>query len=105
MLTSAFQIDEFAPIYPSGMKSRYTLADDGNAKDIQLFTSDGTPLDMTKTYTVAMNSYMASVYKYEHKDPGTGLFLPTAESMIEYLRGLKRVPSYNNEKRIEMDKR
>jgi 5'-nucleotidase len=60
-------------------------------------------MEMTKTYTVAVNNYMASVYKYEHQDPGTGLFKPTAESMIEYLRGLKQIPSYKNEKRVEME--
>lgn len=103
MLKSAFKLDELLPIYPSGIKTRYTLDDNGSAKDIQLFTPDGTPLEMTKTYTVAVNSYMASVYKYEHQDQGTGLFKPTAESMIEYLRGLKQIPSYKNEKRVEFE--
>lgn len=103
MLMSAFKLDDYLPIYPSGMKSRYTLSADRNVKDVQLFLPDNTPLDMTKTYTVAVNSYMASVYKYEHQDPGTGLFIAAAESMIGYLRDLKNIPSYRNEKRVEIE--
>ncbi len=103
LLINAFELDEFLPIYPSGMHSRYTLTDGRNVKDVRLFMSDGTPLDMNKTYTVVMNNYMASVYKYEHKDPGIGLFMPTAESTIEYLRDLKRIPSYKNEKRTVIE--
>ena len=45
-----------------------------------------------------------AIYKYEHKDPGTGLFQPTAENMINYLKALKTVPSYRNEQRVELKK-
>jgi len=103
MHLNAFELDERMPIYPSGMKTHYTLHADGSVREVHFFLPDGSPLDMAKSYTVAMNSYMASVYQYEHRDPGTGLFTPTAESMIEYVRGLKQIPSYRNEKRVEID--
>ena len=44
----------------------------------------------------------AAVYKYEHKDPGQGLFRPTAEATIDYLKQLKNIPSYRGMKRVEM---
>ena len=46
--------------------------------------------------------YMATIYKYDHKDPGQGLFRPTAETTIEYLKKLKSIPSYRGLHRVEM---
>lgn len=106
MHMGAFEMDERLPIYPSsGLHTRYTLNTDGSIQNVEFFTSDGKPLDMDKTYTVSMNNYMASVYKYKHNDPGQGLFRPTAESMIDYLKALKTIPSYREEKRVEMIKK
>ncbi len=104
MLIFAYKFDEFLPLYPSGIKSRYLINSDGNAEDVQLFNYDNTPLDMKRKYTVAINNYMATVYDFEHQDSGTGLFRPTAESMIEYLRNQKQIASYRNEKRVEIIK-
>jgi 5'-nucleotidase len=51
-----------------------------------------------------MNDYMASVYKYDRKDAGQGMFRPTAETTIEYLKALKNIPSYRGMQRVEMVK-
>ena len=83
---------------------RYMLNPDGKLKDVELLTTDGKPFDMDKTYSVVMNDYMASVYKYDHNDPGQGLFRPSAETIIEYLKGLKTIPSYRGVTRVEMVK-
>lgn len=102
LLTQAYKFDEYLPIYPSGMRSLYLLDENNEVKDIILFTEKGMPLDMSKKYSVSMNGYMASVYKYEHEDPGTGLFRVAADSMIEYLKELQTIPSYRFEKRVEL---
>lgn len=47
---------------------------------------------------------MASVYRYDHKDSGQGLFRATAESTFEYLKELKNNPSYRGMKSVEMVK-
>lgn len=104
LLLSAYTLDENKPIHPSGMTTRYELNSDGNLKDVVLFTTNGEPFDMDKTYSVVMNDYMASIYKYERQDPGQGLFRPTAESIIEYLRELKSIPSYRGMQRVEIVK-
>jgi len=101
---AAFTIDDSSAIYPAGIKSKYLLTEKGVLTDIQFFTTDGNPLEMDKTYTVVMNNYMASVYKYDHKDKGQGLFRTTAEGIIDYLRNLKKIPDYREEKRIELVK-
>lgn len=101
---AAFTIDDSSAIYPSGIKSKYLLSEKGALNDVQFFTNDGKPLDMDKTYTVVMNNYMASVYKYDHKDIGQGLFRTTAEGIIDYLKNLKKIPDYRGEKRVELVK-
>ena len=104
LFLSAFELDEDVPIIPSGMTTRYILSTDGKLKDVELFTTDGKPLDMAKMYSVVMNDYMATIYKYDRKDPGQGLFRPTAETTIEYLKDLKSIPSYRGIHRVEMVK-
>ena len=101
---AAFTLDDHLPLYPSGMTSRYLLKPDGSLKDVELLTTDGKPFDMDKTYSVVMNDYMASVYKYDRKDAGQGMFRPTAETTIEYLKALKNIPSYRGMQRVEMVK-
>jgi 5'-nucleotidase len=104
LLLSAFAFDDHLPIYPSGMTTRYVFAPDGELKDVELFTSDGKPFDLDKTYSVVMSNYMASTYKYDHKDAGQGLFRSSAEATIDYLKALKTIPSYRGMQRFEMVK-
>ncbi|GAB1417543.1 bifunctional UDP-sugar hydrolase/5'-nucleotidase [Bacteroidales bacterium] len=102
LLTNAFRFDDYGAIIPSGMKTRYHLDQKGQLFDVELFTNEGVPMDLNRLYSVAMNSYMASVYVYEHNDPGTRIFSTTAESMIEYLRTTGHIPSYRDEQRVEI---
>lgn len=101
LFISAFALDEELPIYPSGMTTHYLFDFSGNLKDVELFTTDGKPLDMDLTYSVVMNDFMASIYKFDHKDPGQGLFRSTAETTIDYLKELKNIPSYRGMQRVK----
>jgi 5'-nucleotidase len=67
-------------------------------------TEEGLPLDRNRIYTVAMNSYMTQVYKYEHADPGQSLFFTTAEALINYLKKRGAVRSYRDERRVTIIK-
>lgn len=100
---AAYHADEYGIVYATGLKSKYIFNGD-KLKDIQLFTNDNKPIDYNKTYRVAMNSYMLSATKFDHKDPGQSLFKTTADNMIEYLKKLGTIKSYQNEKRIEIIK-
>ena len=104
LLLSAFLLDDDSPIIPSGITTRYIITSDGKLKDVEIFTADGKTFDMDKIYSVVMNDYMATVYTYDHQDPGQGLFRPTAETTIEYLEELKSIPSYRGMRRVEIVK-
>lgn len=96
---AAFPMDEDIPLIPSGIKTVYLLTEDGQMEDVEFYNPDGTAFDMDKTYTVAVNSYIAT-YEFEKEDNGTTLFQGTAENMIEYLKQVKTVAGYENEERI-----
>ncbi len=104
LMIAAFPLDDKAPVYPSGIKTKLKLDAEGNPEDVTLLTESGTPIDMDRIYTVAMNSYMTSVYKYEHRDPGQSLFIATADATIAYLKKVGNIRSYRGEKRIQIDR-
>lgn len=73
------------PIYCSGCSYTYTEDENGEMTDISVTLENGKPLDMSAKYKVVMNSYMASVFDYEHEDPGTSTFRTSNDMMIDYL--------------------
>jgi 5'-nucleotidase/UDP-sugar diphosphatase len=102
LMVAAFPVDDRLPVYPSGMRTMLKVSSDGKLADITLLTESGSPLDMNKTYTVAMNNYMAQVYRYKHSDPGQSLFITTADATIAYLKRIQKIKSYRGEKRIQL---
>jgi 5'-nucleotidase len=104
LMLEAFSIDDKAPIYPSGIKTKLRIDSKGNLAEVVLLTENGSPLPMEQTYSVAMNNYMTQVYKYQHSDPGQSLYITSADALIEYLRKIKNVRSYRGEKRIQINR-
>lgn len=103
LMIAAFPVDDKLPVYPSGIRTRLKTDANGNLADVALMTENGTPLDMKKTYTVAMNNYMTQVYRYRHADSGQSLFITTSEATINYLKKNPIIRSYRGEKRVETD--
>lgn len=102
LLRAAWPVDEKSPIYTSGITTGTRVNDQGDPEEIKILTNDGKPLDMNQVYTVAMNSYMTQVYRYEHADPGQSLFFTTAEALIRYLKQEGNLRSYRGEKRVRV---
>lgn len=102
LMRAAWPVDDKSPLYPSGISTELKLDAEGNPEEIKILTENGTPLEMTRTYTVAMNNYMTQVYKYGHGDPGHSLFITTADALISYLKKLSTVRSYRGEKRVQI---
>ena len=103
LLIAAFPVDDKLPVYPSGIRTMLKVSSDRNLADVTLQTESGSPLDMNKTYTVAMNNYMTQVYKYNHSDPGQSLFISTADATIAYLKRIQNIRSYRGERRVQVD--
>lgn len=102
LLRAAWPVDEKSPVYTSGITTGTRVNDQGDPEEIKILTNDGKPLDMNQVYTVAMNSYMTQVYRYEHADPGQSLFFTTAEALIRYLKQEGNLRSYRGEKRVRI---
>ena len=73
------------PIYCSGCTYTYKKVDGKHVSDIQVTLDNGKPLDMKAKYDVVMNSYMSSVFDYEHEDDGQSTFRSSNDLMMEYL--------------------
>ncbi len=101
LMRAAWPVDDRSLLYPSGIITKLKLDAEGNPGEIIILTEDGTPLEMNRIYSVAMNNYMTQVYSYEHTDPGQSLFFTTAEALINYLKKHSTVRSYRGEKRIQ----
>jgi hypothetical protein len=95
-------VDDKSPLYPSGIRTELKIDAEGNPEEIIILTENGIPLEMNRIYPVAMNSYMASVYRYQHSDPGQSLFITTADALIAFLKKQSIVRSYRGEKRIQI---
>lgn len=79
-------ITDKGPNFCSGCTYTYSVDDEGQMKDCKVKLANGKPLDLKANYKVVMNSYMASVFKFEHADPGTSIFHTSNEALIEYLK-------------------
>ncbi len=102
LMRAAWPVDDRTALYPSGIRISAKVNADGNLEDLTVLTDDGSPIDMNRIYSVAMNSYMTQVYKYQHSDPGQSLFFTTAEALIRYFKKEDTIRSYRGEKRIKI---
>ena len=84
LMKSCFVTDG-GPVYCSGCSYSYKVDDEGQMTDIVVTLEDGKPLDLNAKYNVVMNSYMSSVFDYEHEDDGHTTFRSSNELMLEYL--------------------
>ncbi len=102
LMRAAWTVDDKSPLYPSGIRTQVKVDAESNPTEFIILNEDGTPLELTRTYSVAMNSYMTQVYKYGHGDPGHSLFITTADALISYLKKHDTVRSYRGEKRVQI---
>ena len=102
LMRAAWPVDDKSPLYPSGIRTEFKIDAEGNPEEINILTENGTPLEMNRIYSVAMNSYITQVYRYQHSDPGQSLFITTADALISYLKKQSIVRTYRGEKRIQI---
>ncbi len=69
----------------SGGTIEVHLSGDGSLQDVKIFDPGERELSPERKYSVAMPSYMASVFDFEREDPGTGLGIITAAVLIDHI--------------------
>ena len=78
-------VTDHGPIYCSGCSYIYKVDDNGEMSDVKVKLANGKPMDMKAKYNIVMNSYMSSVFDYEHEDAGTSTFRSSNDMMLEFL--------------------
>jgi 2',3'-cyclic-nucleotide 2'-phosphodiesterase (5'-nucleotidase family) len=73
-----------------------TITAKGKKKSIKILDNNGKELDKSKKYTVGMNSYIYSTYKFAHQDEGVSMNVNTSEILIKYIE-TKGIIDYKNE--------
>lgn len=101
-LTEIAVTDHYGPAFVSGL--RYEIVQDRN--DLQkytvtLFDEEWKPLDLDKTYTLAVNSYLATITPAIVNANPENTFEISADVIMKYLENQKTV-DYNGERRIKM---
>jgi 2',3'-cyclic-nucleotide 2'-phosphodiesterase (5'-nucleotidase family) len=101
LIVNSFNRNKEIDLQVSGMTYEVITDSKGSFKDLRMTDIQGQPLETGKIYTVAINSYMAAAYKFDHKDEGIASYDTTAQMLIEYL-GKKQKVNYSGVKRVSM---
>ena len=70
---------------PSGIRIIY------DGQEIRLTTENGRSMNMNTTYTVAMNSYIATAYSFNHADEGESAEETSASVLIDFIQHLGEI--------------
>lgn len=101
LLLNSYRKEKDIDLIPSGMS--YTITKGGNGKPpvLNMFDLSGKPMDPDKLYTVALTSYIAAAYTFDHKDQGTSQELTTEDCLVKFL-GFKHKVKYMNTARAKL---
>ncbi len=99
LICNAYNREKEIDLIPSGMTYTASINSQGLCTDLEMMDKSGNPLDKTKIYTVAINSYISASYKFDHSDPGTTNYNTSAQTLLDYLAEVKKV-NYAGSKRV-----
>ncbi|MDR2027539.1 MAG: bifunctional metallophosphatase/5'-nucleotidase, partial [Prevotellaceae bacterium] len=87
MTMSYSEIEKFLLKHQTILVSGITcvITYDGKKKSVKITDRNGAALDKSKKYTVGMNSYIYSTYKFAHEDAGAAMNVNTADVLIEFI--------------------
>lgn len=98
LICNAFNIDKSIDLQVSGLNYTVTTTAEGKCGSVEIIDNSGNPLDPRKNYSVAVNSYVAASYRFDHHDPGITASQTTVQVLIDYLSDVKKV-NYSGVKR------
>jgi 5'-nucleotidase / UDP-sugar diphosphatase len=98
LIRYAYNLKNMVDLAVSGMAYTVTTDTTGHFISVDMQDNTGKPIDPLLDYTVAINSYAASAYRYDHRDPGKSMGITSEEVLINYLQSVKKV-NYSGVKR------
>lgn len=98
LICNAFNIEKSIDLQVSGLNYTVTTDSEGKCAGVEIIDYLGKPINPAKDYSVAVNSYMAASYRFDHHDPGTTAPQTTVQVLIDYLSDVKKV-NYSGVKR------
>ena len=103
LIGNAFTREKGLDLEVAGMK--YTVCTDKEGKliRVEIYDNEDKVIDQPGPFKVAVNSYVAASYSFEHKDSGKTLYTTTAQALIDYLT-VKKSVEYKGIKRINTTK-
>lgn len=75
----------------SGMTYQIKDPGDFQCASVDMRDLSGRALDSKKEYSVAINGYMATTYKFDHKDPGRSTEVTTNQALIDFLKQNRKI--------------
>jgi 5'-nucleotidase / UDP-sugar diphosphatase len=98
LIRYAYNLKNMIDLAVSGMTYTITTDTTGHFISVDMQDNTGKPIDPLLDYTVAINSYAASAYRFDHRDPGSSTGITSEEVLINYLQQVKKV-NYTGVKR------
>ncbi|HRY31940.1 MAG TPA: bifunctional UDP-sugar hydrolase/5'-nucleotidase [Bacteroidales bacterium] len=91
LIINSYNIRKKLDLEVSGMHYTVETDEEGKAVDVMMMDANGRNLP-DHTYTVALNSYIASAYTFDHADPGETRLETTDQALIGYLGANPDIP-------------
>jgi 2',3'-cyclic-nucleotide 2'-phosphodiesterase (5'-nucleotidase family) len=91
LICNAYNREKEIDLAVSGMTCTVMTDPSGVCMDVIMQTEKGGPVDLRRKYTVALNSYIAATYRFDHKDPGKSASVLTEQVLIDYLHKVKTI--------------
>lgn len=101
LICAGFNIEKTLDLEVSGLTYEVIQGADGTCTDVVLKDKSGAPFETSRRFKVAMNSYIAAAYRFDHSDPGTALDLSTADALIRHLGSAGKI-NYSGVRRINV---
>lgn len=89
LLLNSYNRNRRIDLQVSGISYTVVTDENGNGLDVELKLADGSVPDEQKTYMAGMNSYIASSYKFNHRDEGVSHSTITAQALIDFISNKK----------------
>lgn len=102
LLLVSYNREKTIDLQSSGLSYHIITDKEGNGTDVRITMPDGNAPDESKILSVGLSSYVASSYDFKHNDPGTSLYITTAQSLINYITDKKEI-DYTGVKRAFVD--